>query len=1467
MNQAAQGSVFVPNVTKFHADTPDRTNVQQSSISDPIRANERKHHTAGPEAHRPSQQYEPIQEGDDVMLRDLARTHSKQGHKLGSTLTSSRSSDTNIINNNPEDDPELDPTSGKFDLHKYLRRTLAVLEMESMVLKEADVVMKNVNVSGSGRALNFQDTVSDMLMAPFRLRESLSNTEPKHILRNCNAILKHGELLVVLGRPGAGCSTFLKAMTGETHNLKYEDGSSIHYSGIAQKTMTKEFKGEVIYNQEVDKHFPHLTVGQTLEHAAALRVPNVPLEGRSRKEMIQHMVQVIMAVYGLSHTYNSKVGNDFVRGVSGGERKRVSIAEMALACSPISAWDNSTRGLDSASALQFVKSLRQSSNIMNTTHAVAIYQASQSIYDLFDRAMVLYEGRQIFYGPASRAKAYFEEMGWKCPSRQTTGDFLTSVTNPIERIPRAGFESKVPRTPDEFESYWQRSPEYLNLEQEIDDAEAKVANDSNSGLTMLRAAKRFQQGKFSRKKSPYVATIGTQIKMNLIRAVNRAWNDIGSTLAPIVTNIIMALIIGSVFYNTPPEATAGFGSAGAVLFFAILLSALGAIAEIASLYAQRPVIEKHKSYAFYHPWTEAMAGFVMDIPIKFCVTVAFDIVIYFMAGLRAGAGNFFIFLLVTYMVTFTMAAVFRTMAALTKTLSQAMALSGVLVLAIVNYTGYSLPVPYMHPWFSWIRYINPIQYAFEMLIANQFHGRNFTCSAIIPAYSPPRGDCWICSSTGAVAGQDYVNGDAYIAAAYTYTHAHMWRNLGILFAFLIAFIIMYLFAVELNSSTTSTAESLVFRRGHAPSYLLADQTNAKDEESGEKVVNADGTTGNLDRLPAQKDIFSWHNVVYDIEIKGEPRRLLDHVSGWVKPGTLTALMGSSGAGKTTLLDALAQRTTMGVITGDMFVNGRSLDPSFQRKTGYVQQQDLHLETSTVRESLRFSAILRQPKSVSKKEKYDYVEDVIEMLGMQDFAEAIVGVPGQGLNVEQRKLLTIGVELAARPKLLLFLDEPTSGLDSQSSWAICAFLLQYFSNSLIGYYSSKREVKRFTSVRLARIRGLYLITSSTKVLASVATTKIQQNMLEVVTDPNVDWHEHWKNSAEFTAVENELYRINNEDKADIAGTTQEEEGSHSEFAMPFSSQLYSVTLRVFQQYWRTPSYILSKFLLCIAAGLFIGFSFYDANVTQQGMQNVLYSLFMVGSLFSTVVQQIQPYFVTQRDLYEVRERPSKAYSWKAFILAQIIVEVPYQIISGLLMYACFFYPVVGIPSSERQILVMLFCIALFVYASTFAHMLIAALPNAETAAAFVVLLFAMSLIFCGVIQSPAALPGFWIFMYRVSFFTYWVKGMAAAMLWGRAVTCAPAELSIFNAPSGMSCGAYLEPYLQLAPGHLQNPSATSNCSYCALSSANQYLGPSGIEWSDRWANFGYLWVYIVFNIAVTIVLYWFFRARKMSGNKK
>ncbi|CAM1502480.1 Fc.00g044640.m01.CDS01 [Cosmosporella sp. VM-42] len=1388
-----------------------------------------------------------------------------------------------------EDDSALDPKSEDFDLYKWLQNFVGTLREQGITARQTGVVYQNLNVYGSGAALQVQETVGSLLLAPLRLGElfSFGKKEPKQILRKFDGLINSGDLVIVLGRPGSGCSTLLKTICGELHGLNLGDDSVIHYNGIPQKLMKKEFKGEAIYNQEVDRHFPHLTVGQTLEFAASVRTPSHRIHNMTRMEFCQYVSQVVMAVFGLSHTYNTKVGDDFIRGVSGGERKRVSLAEMVLSGSPFSAWDNSTRGLDSATAFKFVKALRMATDISGHANAVAIYQASQAIYDLFDKATVLYEGRQIYFGPADEARAYFERQGWYCPPRQTTGDFLTSVTNPQERKARDGMENKVPRTPDEFERYWRQSPEFEALQKDIEAYERDyLVERQDEALAQLREQKRFLQSKHIRPGSPYTINVLMQIRLCTKRAYQRIWNDISATLTSCLTQGIMALIIGSIFFGTP-DATAGFFAKGSVLFMAILLNALTAISEIPSLYAQRPIVEKHASYAFYHPFTEAAAGIAADIPIKFVTSTIFNIVLYFMAGLRREPSQFFLYFLITYMSTFVMSAVFRTMAAITKTVSQAMALSGVLVLALVIYTGFTITVPSMHPWFGFIRWINPIYYAFEILVANEFHGRQFICSAIIPPYSPPIGDSWICAMAGSVAGQRTVSGDAFIALNYEYYYSHVWRNFGILVAFLIGFMLLYFIMIEINSATSSTAEALVFQRGQIPSHLQpgGKQSGSDEEMAGGTVTKESSTGGDVQAMEPQKDIFTWRDVVYDIDIKDERRRLLDNVSGWVKPGTLTALMGVSGAGKTTLLDVLAQRTTMGVITGDMLVNGKALDPSFQRKTGYVQQQDLHLETATVRESLRFSAMLRQPQSVSKEEKYKFVEEVIKMLNMNDFANAVVGVPGEGLNVEQRKLLTIGVELAAKPKLLLFLDEPTSGLDSQSSWAICAFLRK-LANSGQAVLCTVHQPSAILFQEFDRL--LFLAKGGKTVyfgnIGSNSETLIEyfeshgarrcgeeenpaEFMLEIVNNgtnnEGLDWHSVWNASSERQGVDAEIDRIHAEKQGENAAG-EDEPNSHSEFAMPFMAQLEAVTVRVFQQYWRMPSYIFAKFMLGIAAGLFIGFTFFNANSTQAGMQNVIFAVFMVTTIFSTIVQQIQPLFITQRSLYEVRERPSKAYSWKAFIIANILVEIPYQILTGILIYACFYYPVVGIQSSQRQGLVLLFIIQLFIYSSTFAQMTIAALPDAQTAAAIVTLLSLMSTIFSGVLQTPNALPGFWIFMYRVSPFTYWISGIAATALHGRAVTCSSSETSVFNPPSGQSCGEYLTPFLQKAPGQLQNPNDTEQCRYCTFSDADQYLSGSNIYWSERWRNYGIMWAYVAFNMFVAVATYYLFRVKKWNG---
>lgn len=251
-------------------------------------------------------------------------------------------------------------------------------------------------------------------------------------------------------------------------------------------------------------------------------------------------------------------------------------------------------------------------------------------------------------------------------------------------------------------------------------------------------------------------------------------------------------------------------------------------------------------------------------------------------------------------------------------------------------------------------------------------------------------------------------------------------------------------------------------------------------------------------------------------------------------------------------------------------------------------------------------MLRQPPSVSKEEKYDFVEDVIDMLNMRDFANAVVGVPGEGLNVEQRKLLTIGVELAAKPKLLLFLDEPTSGLDSQSSWAICTFLRK-LADSGQAVLCTVHQPSAILFQEFDRL--LFLVKGGKTVyfgdigpnshtlldyLENKGAPKCGSDenpaeyMLEVINNTvgngGQNWHTIWKSSSECQEVEAEIERIKMEQRSE--GRPVSEAHLLCEFAMPLHAQVQTVTYRIFQQYWRMPDYILGKCVLGMLAGLFI-----------------------------------------------------------------------------------------------------------------------------------------------------------------------------------------------------------------------------------------------------------------------------------------
>lgn len=481
-----------------------------------------------------------------------------------------------------KEESTLNPHSPNFKARNWMKNLLAITarDPERYPQRQAGISFRNLSVHGYGSPTDYQkDVFNSVLQIGGLFRSMMGSGKQKiQILRDFDGLVKSGEMLVVLGRPGSGCSTFLKTLAGEMNGIHKDEKTQMNYQGISDKTMRDQFRGEAIYTAETDVHFPQLTVGDTLKFAALARTPRNRLPDVTREQHAQHMRDVVMAMLGLSHTINSRVGNDFVRGVSGGERKRVSIAEATLCGSPLQCWDNSTRGLDSANALEFCKTLNLMAKYSGTTCAVAIYQASQSAYDVFDKVTVLYEGRQIYFGRTDEAKEFFTTMGFDCPERQTTADFLTSLTSPAERIVKPGYENRVPRTPDEFAEAWKTSAAYKSLMKEIDEYDQSYPLGGEA-LQKFVDSRRAMQAKNQRVRSPYTLSVVQQINLCMVRGFQRLKGDASLTLSQLIGNFIMALIIGSVFYNLE-DTTDSFYSRGALLFFAVLLNAFSSALEV-----------------------------------------------------------------------------------------------------------------------------------------------------------------------------------------------------------------------------------------------------------------------------------------------------------------------------------------------------------------------------------------------------------------------------------------------------------------------------------------------------------------------------------------------------------------------------------------------------------------------------------------------------------------------------------------------------------------------------------------------------------------------------------------------------------------------------------------------------------------------------------------------------------------------
>lgn len=305
-----------------------------------------------------------------------------------------------------------------------------------------------------------------------------------------------------------------------------------------------------------------------------------------------------------------------------------------------------------------------------------------------------------------------------------------------------------------------------------------------------------------------------------------------------------------------------------------------------------------------------------------------------------------------------------------------------LALFLTGLTGYMIPLGYIPVWFRWIAWMNPAVYAYNAIMANELAERKINCiePQLVPFGSTYdqdqyRGCSVIGSSNGTV-----IDGETFVSARYWASKKWIWINFGILVGFWAFFTLMTAIGFEIN-----------FHRDSNQKILFDHRAQIKAKAKFKDIERADASRDPWQATTStQGQVLTFKNLNYFVKHERSELQLLHGVSGFVKQGQLVAIMGTSGAGKTTLMDVLAQRKDTGRVDGSIMVNGVSQGTSFQRTTGYCEQNDVHEPTATLWESLMFSARLRQDYSVSDIDKEDYVRKIIDLLEVTPYQHAVVG---------------------------------------------------------------------------------------------------------------------------------------------------------------------------------------------------------------------------------------------------------------------------------------------------------------------------------------------------------------------------------------------------------------------------------------------------------------------------------------------
>ncbi|TXT10968.1 hypothetical protein VHUM_01719 [Vanrija humicola] len=739
-----------------------------------------------------------------------------------------------------------------------------------------------------------------------------------------------------------------------------------------------------------------LTVRETLTYAARLRLPT-----SLSKEALSLIVEQTLDELGLRDAADTVVGGPLRKGISGGEKRRLSIGCVLVTLPSVLILDEPTSGLDAYTSYLLLRTLSALAR-RGRTVILSIHAPRSDAFPLFDRLCLLSKGKVVYSGPRSECLPWFHNLGHDVEVGVNPLDFLIDVSSVDNRTPENEEASRARVL--SLTNAWEA---HINLGKEDHSAEKEKERTPGSRHSTRGSDKRWSSESADQKRPGF----WKQTRVLTSRAHRNVYRNFPTVLGLMFQGLVLGVIVGATYYKLPENPT-GIQSMKNLSFQ--LIPGVFYLQQVFWIYkfcTDLIIFDREREDRLYDvvPWV--IADWLSFLLPAIVAPSIYMILVYFISELRMDdvASRVFTVIASTMAVQFSTQGLALLVSSVTRSFPEASLFGNAVNIFQILSAGFAI----VHPpqYVKWIRWISPYFYSFRIVATVIFKDRIFDC----PRDSQANLDQ--CIGNNVLRGFDF---DYDI-------------NLGAWFGGLLGWVVaQYAIACLI----------LTFYNGGGMRH--ASEIDSHNRGKTTDVDESHMTRDNID-VEVRGLSLSWERRGHGI-VKTVKKSILNDISLRFPAGEISAILGPSGAGKSTLLQILANRKlNAGPMarfyrTGELLFAGQKANSLAWSNVAFVEQEDdWHLPSLTVRETLRYAAILRLPTKIPRKQKIARAETVLRMLGLKDCADLPVGGPlVKGISGGEKRRLSLAVQMINDPAVLV-VDEPTSGLDSSIALSVMQVL--------------------------------------------------------------------------------------------------------------------------------------------------------------------------------------------------------------------------------------------------------------------------------------------------------------------------------------------------------------------------------------------------------------------------------------------